>query len=389
MVSRTFEFELIATDPETKARAGILHTSHGHVETPVFIPVGTQGTVKTLSQEDLQSLGAEIILGNTYHLYLRPGINVIEEAGCLHRFMNWDRAILTDSGGFQVFSLAELNKITDEGMRFQSHIDGSRHQFTPESATRIQHIISADIIMAFDECIAYPATPSETHDAGERTLRWAERCLKVHREESDGSSSLFGIIQGGTSEDLRKHFAEKTVVLGFDGYAIGGLSVGEPKRMLFDMVDVTIPFLPMDRPRYLMGVGFPEDIIRCVAHGIDMFDCVMPTRNARNGTVFTSNGRLVIKNAHEARQFIPIDERCKCIVCKNYTRAYIRHLFNAGETLALRLATIHSLTFYLNMMREIRRAIIEGCFGKWRREFFENYHEDSRYSEPAGKVSTI
>ena len=373
-----FWFERVATDPDTGARAGVLHTPHGAVETPVFMPVGTQGTVKTLGQQDLRDLDARIILGNTYHLYLRPGDDLIAEAGGLHRFMGWERAILTDSGGFQVNSLSALNKITEDGVLFQSHIDGSRHMFTPDRVVRIEHAIGADVMMAFDECTPYLCTRAYAQEAGERTLRWAAQCMETYdalgRKSASGyAQALFGIVQGSTYRDLRERFTDETVAMGFSGYAVGGTCVGEPKADTWEAVETVVSRLPADAPHYMMGSGPPEDLVDGVMRGIDMFDCVMPTRNARNGTVFTRSGKLTIRNARFARDFAPMDESCDCYTCRNYTRAYIRHLFHVDEILGLRLATLHSLHFYLQLMREMREAIIDGRFGTWRKAFLEGY----------------
>ena len=333
------------------------------------MPVGTQASVKTLSPEDLIEIGAEIILSNTYHLFLRPGHGLVREFGGLHRFMNWTRPVLTDSGGFQVFSLADLRKVTDEGVTFQSHIDGgAKHFITPEYAVEIQEALGADIIMAFDECIPYPATRDYARESLERTHRWAKRCREAKK---DAGQALFGIVQGGMYDDLRKHSAETLVDIGFEGYAIGGLSVGETKPLMYEMIEATVPHLPQDQPRYLMGVGTPEDLVEGVDRGIDMFDCVMPTRNARNGTFFTSFGKLVIRNARHERDKEPIDPGCGCYTCRNFTRAYLRHLFNAGEVLALRLGTIHNLYFCLNLMRGVRASIEQGRFGEFKKEFLE------------------
>lgn len=369
-----FRFEVVAVDAETEARAGVLHTPHGSVETPVFMPVGTQGTVKTLSQRELREVDARIILGNTYHLYLRPGMDVMRAAGGLHEFMNWDRALLTDSGGFQVHSLAALNKITEDGVVFQSHIDGSKHLFTPEKVIEIEHVLGADIAMVFDECTSYPCSREDAKATGERTLRWARQCLDAHdacgRKSLAGhAQALFGIVQGSTYPDLRSRFAEETVALNFSGYAVGGTCVGEPKEKTWEAVSAVTSHLPADRPRYMMGSGTPEDLIRGAMRGIDMFDCVMPTRNARNGTVFTSRGKLSIRAARHAREFEPMDSDCACYACQNYTRAYIRHLHHTREILGLRLATIHNVHFYLQLMRQMRRAIIAGDFARWQATF--------------------
>jgi queuine tRNA-ribosyltransferase len=362
-----FNFSLLKKDKKSSARLGKLTTSHGEVNTPVFMPVGTQATVKTLSPQDLMDLGAEIILSNTYHLFLRPGHELIREFGGLHRFMGWDRPILTDSGGFQVFSLAELRKVSDDGVTFQSHLDGgAKHFITPEDAVAIQEVLGADIIMAFDECIPFPATKDYAQESLERTLRWAKRCREAQK---DTGQALFGIVQGGMYPDLRKFSSKALVEIGFDGYALGGLSVGETKPMMYEMIESSVPFLPEDRPRYLMGVGTPEDLVEGVERGIDMFDCVMPTRNARNGTFFTTFGKLVIKNSRYERDKVPIDPACGCYTCRNFSRAYLRHLFNAGEVLALRLGTIHNLFFYLTLMRKIRQSLEEGRFREFKKEF--------------------
>ena len=362
-----FSFRLIKKDTESLARRGELSTSHGTVQTPVFMPVGTQATVKTLSPDDLKSMGAEIILSNTYHLFLRPGHELIRDFGQLHGFMAWDRAILTDSGGFQVFSLAELRKITEEGVTFQSPVDGgAKHLLTPEYAIEIQEALGADIIMAFDECIPFPATHDYARESLERTLRWAKRCKDAKK---DTGQALFGIVQGGMYPELRKHSAEGLLDIGFDGYALGGLSVGETKPVMYEMIESSAPSLPEDKPRYLMGVGTPDDLVEGVDRGIDMFDCVMPTRNARNGTFFTSSGRVVIKNAQYERDKQPIDPACGCYTCRTFTRAYLRHLFNAGEVLALRLGTIHNVHFYLNLMQGVRTSIEQGRFKEFKKEF--------------------
>ncbi len=362
-----FKFSLIKKDPASPARLGKFTTSHGEVNTPVFMPVGTQASVKTLSPDDLVSIGAEIILANTYHLFLRPGHGLIGDFGGVQQFMSWNRPVLTDSGGFQVFSLAELRKITEEGVTFQSHIDGgAKHFITPEYAVEIQEALGADIIMAFDECIPYPATRDYAQESLERTLRWAKRCRD---SKKDTGQALFGIVQGGMYAELRKRSAESLIDIGFDGYALGGLSVGETKPMMYEMIEASVPSLPEDAPRYLMGVGTPEDLVEGVDRGIDMFDCVMPTRNARNGTFFTSFGRVVIRNAQYERDRQPIDPECGCYTCRNYTRAYLKHLFNSGEVLALRLGTIHNLFFYLDLMRKVRASISHGKFREFKKNF--------------------
>ncbi len=331
------------------------------------MPVGTQATVKTLSPDDLVTVGAEIVLANTYHLFLRPGHELIESFGGIQKFMAWNRPVLTDSGGFQVFSLADLRKITEEGVVFQSHIDGgARHFITPEYVVEIQQALGADIIMAFDECIPFPATHDYARESLERTLRWAKRCAGAKK---DNDQALFGIVQGGMYPELREHSAAGLIDIGFDGYALGGLSVGETKPVMYEMIEASVPLLPEDKPRYLMGVGTPEDLVEGVERGIDMFDCVMPTRNARNGTFFTSFGKIVIRNARYERDFRPIDPECECHTCRNFTRAYLRHLFNAGEVLALRLGTIHNLFFYLELMKNVRTNIEQGRFKEFKREF--------------------
>lgn len=363
-------YELIKECKRSRARLGRLHTPHGVIETPVFMPVGTQATVKAMTPEELKEIGAEIILSNTYHLYLRPGAGLIGEAGGLHKFMNWDRPILTDSGGFQVFSLGPLRKISEDGVTFKSHIDGSTHFMSPERATEIQMALGSDIIMAFDECAPYPSTWEYTAAALERTTRWAARCKDTH---SRPDQALFGIVQGGMYKDLRERSARELVEIGFPGYGIGGLSVGEPKPIMYEMLDYTVPCLPADRPRYLMGVGSPDCLIEGVIRGVDMFDCVLPTRIARNGTAMTSAGRVVIKNADNTRDFRPLDEECSCYTCRNFTRAYIRHLFKSEEILGLRLTTIHNLHFLTTLMKKVRQAIIEDNLPEFRDEFFAKY----------------
>lgn len=360
----SFRFTLLAEDSGTRARRGRLTTPHGAVETPVFMPVGTQATVKTMSPDELADLGVEILLSNTYHLFLRPGAELVAEAGGLHRFMSWPRAILTDSGGYQVFSLADRRQITEEGVLFRSHLDGSKKFLGPEEATRVQSLLGADIIMAFDECPPYPAERDYVKKSLERTARWAARC---QRALDRPDQALFGIIQGGVMADLRRLSVELTVALDFPGYGIGGLSVGEPKELMYETLDETVPLLPGDRPRYLMGVGSPDALLAGVARGVDMFDCVLPTRIARNGAVFTKEGRLIVRDAACARDFRPIDEGCACYACKNFTRAYIRHLFKAGEILGMRLATIHNLHFLLDLMAEIRRRLDAGDFSEYYR----------------------
>ena len=365
-------FKVMHKDNACRARLGVLRTGHGAIETPVFMPVGTQATVKTMTPEEVKELGGRIILSNTYHLYLRPGHELIREAGGLHRFMNWSGPILTDSGGFQVFSLGPLRKITEEGVVFRSHIDGSEHFFTPEKAMEVQACLGSDIAMAFDECSPYPSTREYTLQALERTTRWAERCLAAQRGEGQG---VFGIVQGGMFPDLREKSARALVEFNFPGYAIGGLSVGEPKQLMYEMLDHTVPLLPQEKPRYLMGVGSPDCLVEGVARGIDMFDCVLPTRIARNGSVFTRRGKLVVRNAAYARDFSPLDPECDCYTCRNYTRAYVRHLIKAGEVLGIRLTTIHNIYFILNLMVEIREAIQDGRMLEYRDEFIKTYQD--------------
>lgn len=358
-MNTAFSFEVLNTSPISRARRGRLHTPHGVIETPVFMPVGTQATVKTLSQEELEQLGFQIILSNTYHLYLRPGDERIARLGGLHRFMRWERAILTDSGGFQVFSLAKLRTIDDDGVTFRSHIDGSEHRFTPERAVQIQRNLGSDIMMAFDECPPYPASRDEVARATERTYRWALRCRAAWQAQPN-AQALFGILQGGVYDDLRLMSLQQITELDFPGYAIGGVSVGEPVDDMRRVVELVAPRMPADKPRYLMGVGTPDDILHAVQHGVDMFDCVLPTRLARHHTVFTSAGRINLRNAQYQERDEPIDPTCDCWVCQRYSLAYIHHLFRAGELLAFRLATYHNLAFYARWMARIRQQIEAG-----------------------------
>lgn len=364
-------YRLIKKCRDTMARRGELTTPHGTIQTPVFMPVGTQATVKTMAPHELKELGAGIILSNTYHLHLRPGEDLIREAGGLHKFMNWSGAILTDSGGFQVFSLSDLRKITDDGVQFRSHLDGSPRFFSPESVMAIENALGADIIMAFDECPPFPATREYLEVSLRRTLDWAKRCKAAHKRPDE--QALFGIVQGGEHLDLRKQAAEALVEMDFPGYAIGGLSVGEPKPIMHEVLSFTTPLLPADKPRYLMGVGSPDDLFEGVERGIDMFDCVLPTRIARNGTVLTSRGKVVIRNAKYARDFRPLDEHCDCYVCRNFTRAYIRHLIKADEVLGIRLTTYHNLYFLIQTMANIRKSIEEDRFLDYKRKFYEMY----------------
>lgn len=365
-----FSFELEARDKKTKARAGKINTDHGIIHTPAFMPVGTQGTVKAVNQDYLKlHLNAEIVLSNTYHLYLRPGKEVLESAGGLHKFMNWNRPLLTDSGGFQIFSLADLRSLREDAVEFKSHLDGSKHIFTPASVIEMQRSIGSDIMMVLDECTPFPCDYDYAVNSVNLTYRWAALAREIYDKtipKYDFVQSLFGIVQGSTYKDLREKSASDIISLDFDGYAIGGLAVGEPASMMYDVVDFTTDFLPGDKPRYLMGVGRPENIIEAVERGVDMFDCVMPTRNARNAYLFTWNGIISIRNAKYKNDFAPLDESCECFACKNFTRAYIRHLFIAKEILALELASIHNLYFYLKLMKIIRSKIIDGNFSSWK-----------------------
>ena len=365
-------YELIKICKQSGARLGRLHTPHGVIDTPTFMPVGTQASVKGISPQELRALNAGIILSNTYHLYLRPGHELIREAGGLHRFMNWDGAILTDSGGFQVFSLSKLRKITEEGVQFRSHIDGSKHFLSPEKVMEIETALGADIIMAFDECVPYPADYEYTKKSMYLTSRWAERCLKAHTQTQQ--QALFGIVQGGMYADLRKISARDLVSLDFPGYGIGGLSVGEPAELMYQMLEETVPVLPENKPRYLMGVGSPDYLIEGAIRGIDMFDCVLPTRIGRNGTVMTSKGRVIVRDAKYSRDFTPMDEECSCFACRNHTKAYVRHLLKAGEMYGLRLTTIHNLSFLTNLMKSIRCAILEDRLLDFRKEFYAKYY---------------
>jgi len=349
------------------ARRGEVATKHGMVQTPVFMPVGTQASVKAVTVENLVDIGAQIILGNTYHLFIRPGHALIERFGGLHGFMNWDRPILTDSGGFQIFSLKDLATITEEGATFRSHLDGSKKFLSPEDAVKVQESLGSDIMMCLDTCIPYPADRSQTVESTALTGRWARRCREAHRKKEQ---LLFGITQGGMYPELRKESAETLIEIGFDGYAIGGLSVGESKQQMHDMTEATVAHLPDEQPVYLMGVGTPEDLVEGVWRGVDMFDCVMPTRNARNGTLFTSSGKVVIKNSRHREDQAPVDERCGCYTCRNYSRAYLRHLFVSREILAYHLNTIHNLYYYLNLMQEIREAIEKDSFASFRNDFY-------------------
>lgn len=371
-------YEFIKTCKQSGARLGRVHTPHGSFDTPAFMPVGTQATVKTMSPEELKEMGAQIILSNTYHLYLRPGHDIVKEAGGLHRFMNWDRPILTDSGGFQVFSLAEMRKITEEGVEFRSHLNGDKHFISPEKSIEIQNALGSDIMMAFDECPPYPADYEYVKKSLERTTRWAERCREAHTRPNE--QAIFGIVQGGMYEELRKQSARELTSLDFPGYAIGGLSVGEPKHMMYEMLECTVPLLPDNKPRYLMGVGSPDALLEGAIRGVDMFDCVLPTRIARNGTCMTSSGRLVVRNQKYARDFGPLDPKCSCYTCTHYSRAYLRHLIKTDETFGIRLTTYHNLHFLLQLMREVRQAIQDDRLLDFKEQFFEEYglNGDSR-----------
>lgn len=364
-------YELIKKDEGTGARAGVLHTPHGSFPTPIFMPVGTQATVKAVSPDELKDLGAGIILSNTYHLFLRPGMELVREAGGLHKFMHWDRGILTDSGGFQVFSLGELRKITEEGVTFRSHIDGSKQFLSPEISVEVQTALGSDIVMAFDECVPYPADYDYTKQSLDRTLRWAKRCKDAMTRDDQG---LFGIVQGGMYKELRIESSEALVEMDFPGYAVGGLSVGEPKELMYEMLELSTEHLPQDKPRYLMGVGTPDCLVEGVARGIDMFDCVFPTRVARNGMAMTWTGRLVMKNKVFTHDHEVLEQGCGCYACRNgYTRAYIRHLVRAGEIFGLRLLTLHNLYFLQAFMRAMREAIVESRFAEFRRDFWAKY----------------
>ncbi len=372
-MEQPIRYELLKKDKKTGARRGRIYTPHGIIETPVFMPVGTQATVKAMTPDELKEMvDARIILSNTYHLFLRPGDELIKEAGGLHKFMNWDRPILTDSGGFQVFSLADLRNITEEGVKFKSHLDGSEKFLSPEISMKIQNNLGSDIMMAFDECAPYPSDYDYTKKSMEMTTRWAKRCLEAHKNKE--RQGLFGIVQGGMYKDLREQSAKALVELDFPGYAVGGLSVGEPAELMYEILSATTPFLPENKPRYLMGVGTPDYLIEAVLRGIDMCDCVLPTRIARNGTAMTSEGKVVVRNATYERDWTPLDHNCDCYTCKNYTRAYIRHLVKCGEILGARLITIHNLRFLVKLMEDVRKAIEEDRLLEFREEFYKNYY---------------
>ena len=369
-MSEYFSYELLHTCKQSGARLGVFHTPHGDIPPPIYMPVGTQATVKAMTERELKEINARIILSNTYHLHLRPGEKLIEKAGGLHSFMHWDRPILTDSGGFQVFSLSSLRKITEEGAAFRSHLDGSAQFISPEVSMDIQQALGSDIAMAFDICSAYPCSPKDAREAMERTHRWAKRCQAHHTRKDQ---ALFGIVQGAFDKDLRIESAKTLADMDMIGYGIGGLSVGEPKPVMYEMLDAFMPYMPVNKPRYLMGVGTPDCLLEGVLRGVDMFDCVLATRIARNGTVFTRKGRMVIRNATYAEDFRPIEEDCDCYACQNFSRAYIRHLLKAGEITGGRLASIHNLRFLLKLMEDIRQAIAEDRFLDFRRDFYEHY----------------
>jgi queuine tRNA-ribosyltransferase len=371
-------FTLIHQDKNSKARTGKLSCAHGAIETPCFMPVGTQGTVKAISPKELNEMGAQIVLSNAYHLFLRPGIEVVKKAGGLHKFMSWDKPILTDSGGYQIFSLALLRKVKADGVEFQSHIDGMKHFLTPEDVVRVQQDLGSDIMMVLDECVHYPCARDQAKVAMEKTLDWARRSLTAFTEHRASSIEhrqlLFGIVQGATYEDLRKECANQLVDMDFDGYAIGGVSVGEPRNLIYNITSFVADMLPKEKPRYLMGVGLAEDILEAVAEGVDMFDCVVPTRYGRNGTAFTSCGKLTVRNAPYIEDFTALDPECSCYCCKNFSRAYLRHLFNTEEILGLRLVSGHNVHFYLELMRKIREAIKENRFLEFKKDFLRKYN---------------
>lgn len=380
----SLDFDLLASDPASNARAGRMKTPHGDVRTPVFMPVGTQATVKTLTPAELEAAGAQIVLGNTYHLFLRPGHALIREMGGLHGFMNWRRPILTDSGGYQVFSLSDLKSIAEEGVTFQSHIDGARHLFTPELVMEIETALGADIVAPLDECPPYPCDYRYAKDSAALTVRWADRSRKRFDElagERAHAQALFGIVQGGVYADLRVDCARSLVDRGFDAYAIGGMSIGEPKSTMGELIDATVEHLPADRPRYLMGAGTPEDLVDAVGRGIDMFDCVIPTREGRNGALYTRRGRVNIYNARFRADAGPIDPSCSCYACRTFSRSYIRHLYRAGEILGPRMGTLHNIQFYVGLAAEMRAAVLEGRFGAWRRSFLAEYQSETDRKE--------
>lgn len=370
-----FNFKVLAHDLKTKARIGKISTSHGDIETPIFMPVGTHASVKAMTPDNLKAIGTQIILNNAYHLFLRPGIDLVESLGGLHKFMNWQLPILTDSGGFQIFSLGKMRDITEEGVIFRSHLDGSKHFIRPEDAIKIQQRLGSDIIMVLDECLPYPVSFEHAAKSMQLTLNWAGRSWKEHRAGSNNCQALFGIIQGSIYKELREQSTRALLEMDFDGYAIGGLMVGEPLETTFDMIISCLELLPEDRPRYTMGVGYPQDIFRCVAAGVDMFDCVIPTRNARNGCLFTKQGKMTIKNARYAHDPKPIDIECDCYTCKNFSRAYLRHLYLSGEILACILNTVHNLHFYLQLTKSIRESINNGNFYELWQSFLGSQQE--------------
>lgn len=369
-------YEHIHTCKQSGARLGRVHTPHGSFMTPAFMPVGTQATIKGMSPDEVESMGARIILSNTYHLWMRPGNEIVRKAGGLHKFMNWKHAILTDSGGFQVFSLARPKDITEEGVHFKSHIDGSAHLLTPELSMQIQNDLGSDIIMAFDECCPWPSEHNYAKKSLERTTRWLDRCVNAHKNPEN--QALFGIIQGSCYADLRKQSAKEITSFDLPGYAIGGLSVGEPAELMYEMLEETVPLMPENKPRYLMGVGTPDYLIEGAIRGIDMFDCVLPTRIGRNGTVMTHEGRLIVRDAKSAEDFRPIEEGCTCYACQNYSRAYIRHLLKAGEMFGLRLCSWHNIHFLLHLMEEVQQAIAEDRLLDFRDEFYESYYKKNK-----------
>jgi len=372
-------FKLLKKCKDTKARRGVLTTPHGEINTPIFMPVGTRASVKAMSPQELIDLNAEVILGNTYHLFLKPGMEIIAKAGGLHKFMAWDRPILTDSGGFQVFSLSSLRKITEKGVHFASHIDGSRFFLGPEESMAIQRTLDSDIVMAFDECTPYPADYKTAEKSMRQTTKW--EAVSRDQKLNDGQQ-LFAIVQGSMYKDLREESAKSLVDIGFDGYAIGGLSVGEPENMMFDVLDWTVPHLPEEKPHYLMGVGTPKQLVEAVARGIDMFDCVIPTRLARHGSAFLSDGTTIpVKAGRYSKDFTPIDEHCDCYCCRNFTKAYIRHLLNVGEILGMRLVTLHNLYYFINLMRKVRESLDEGTFAEFRKNCFNIQMEFQDYEK--------
>jgi queuine tRNA-ribosyltransferase len=377
------KFSLLKTSIDCDARAGSVTTDHGTIETPIFMPVGTQASVKAISPEDLDQIGAQIILNNTYHLYLRPGPGLIRKAGGVQKFSSWNKPILTDSGGYQVFSLSDFNKISEQGFEFRSHLDGSAHLLTPEHVVEIQRDLGSDIMMVLDECVPYPCDYDYARKAHELTVRWAGKSLNAFKKSTsphDFEQSLFAIVQGSVYTELRQASANALLELDFPGYAIGGLSVGEPKSAMVEMTHVCTEILPKEKPRYLMGVGKPEDIVEAIERGVDMFDCILPTRNGRNGTVFTSHGKVNIKNARYKDDFGPLDANCECYTCTRFTRSYLRHLYNAKELLVLRLLSYHNLYFYLRLVNQARQAILDDRYLAWKKEFYNHYHQDTSIS---------